>query len=370
MKEFICLFLCLILVFSLWGCRSGDTPTVTPPGANNLSADTETVYDRPVAYQARYVRTDGYHDGVKYPQVAVIPDRTALDAYYNANKDLYSLGRNPNPANDCTKGFLDICDSYDERFFSEKYLVLILLEEGSGSIRHSVEEVTGSSDGKLQISILREVPEIGTADMAEWHIVLEMDKASSVPSEKDVSVYLDGGLAWNGEVVDPLPPDAPYSQPPQGLVITPEGESPLLCNSYAWFYRKNGEITEAKVADAAFGPPPATALPPVTIDSKYAETVYLPIPGTDTYEPTNTLGYKIKFYWDAQPSRVECKCWPDTYWKNTTTDPESLPFDPLNIFYAKNDGYIYELTATWDDDGSGFYGTATYYTYILPTAQP
>lgn len=368
MKKLFCLLLALAL-FTLMGCRSGDVPTVTPPATTAPTADTTIVYDRPVAYKAHYIRTDGYHDGVKYPKAAVIHDRNSLDVYYNANKDLYSLGRNPNPGSDYTKGFLDICDSYDDGFFAENYLVLILLEEGSGSIRHSIEEVVGSSlGGTLHIGILREIPEIGTADMAQWHILLEISREYPVEAAQDVQVYLDGVLAWDGETVQPMPPDSPYTQPPQGLVITPDGETPMHLGGYAWFYRKNGQMTEASLADVAYGPLPESVLKPVTIDPKHAESIYLPVPGTDIYAPTNSLGYSIKLHWQQPPSRITCDYWPDTWWKDSSIPAVSLPIDPDAPLYARDGGYIYAFTAIWDDTGSGFYGTATYYTYILPAS--
>ena len=69
---------------------------------------------------------------------------------------------------------------------------MVLLEEGSGSVRHNVDNVKYGSDGKLYVSIRRDVPEVGTADMAEWHILIEMKKDVIVASESDVIVYLDG----------------------------------------------------------------------------------------------------------------------------------------------------------------------------------
>ena len=44
----------------------------------------------------------------------------------------------------------------------------------------------------LYVSIRRDVPEVGTADMAEWHILIEMKKDVIVASESDVIIYLDG----------------------------------------------------------------------------------------------------------------------------------------------------------------------------------
>lgn len=67
-------------------------------------------------------------------------------------------------------------DKYNEDFFKTKALIVIGLRETSGSIRHEVKKVT-KEDGKINIKIDRIVPEIGTADMAEWEIYIEVNKA-------------------------------------------------------------------------------------------------------------------------------------------------------------------------------------------------
>jgi len=115
-----------------------------------------------------------------------------LNAYYNENKERYDLERNDKVYSDTTIGFLDACDKYTAEYFEDQILVMVLLEEGSGSIRHNVDNVKIGSNGKLYISISRDVPEVGTDDMAEWHILIEPEKDITVASESDVIVYLDG----------------------------------------------------------------------------------------------------------------------------------------------------------------------------------
>ena len=145
-----------------------------------------------IDFVPQYIRTNGYHEDVEYPVVKIIRSVDELNAYYNANKEKYYLERRSDPASDSTIGFLDACDKYDEAYFEDQILVMVLLEEGSGSIRHNVDNVKLGSDGKLYISIRRDVPEVGTDDMAEWHILIEPEKDITVASESDVIVYLDG----------------------------------------------------------------------------------------------------------------------------------------------------------------------------------
>jgi len=363
MKQLCSLLLAAALLLATPGCASQNTPSTTPSQTEPQPSNDIMLWEETIDFTANYIRTDGYHDDVKYPQVSVIRDRDALDAYYNANKDLYSLGRNPDPGSDYTKGFLDACDSYDAGYFAQKYLVALLLQEGSGSIRHSVESVSYRTNGTLGVSVLREVPEVGTADMAQWHILLEISRDYFVAADS-VEVYLDGRLAWNGQPVDPPTPDSLHQVPPQGILITPEGESAMLLGQYHWSFTKNGEQTEATVADAPGGPLAVFGTSPVLIEAKYGESIYLPVPGTDTYAPTNSLGYLVKLHWDIPPSSISCICWKDAALLNSTVPSESLPIAPDGPFYALPGGHIYEFKVTWDDTGADCFGTATYYAYI------
>lgn len=161
--------------------------TVTRIG--DTSGDVKKTF---IDFQTQYIRTDGYRDGVDYPIVKIIRSVEELNSYYNENKEKYSLERREDPASDSTIGFLDACDKYNAEYFEDQILVMVLLEEGSGSIRHNVDNVKLGSDGKLYISIRRDVPEAGTDDMAEWHILIEPEKDITVANESDVIVYLDG----------------------------------------------------------------------------------------------------------------------------------------------------------------------------------
>ncbi len=145
-----------------------------------------------VDFGVQYVRTNGYHEDVEYPVVKIIRSVEELNEYYENTKDKYDLGRKENVYADTTIGFLDACDKYDEAYFEEQILVMVLLEEGSGSIRHNVDNVKLGTDGKLYVSIRTISPEVGTADMAEWHILIEPEENVDVKSEDDVVVLING----------------------------------------------------------------------------------------------------------------------------------------------------------------------------------
>lgn len=137
--------------------------------------------------QVQYIRTDGYADGAKFPRVAVIESKDALDSYYHSNKDTFDLERRQMVYSDSTIGFMDACHRYDERFFENSYLVLVLLEEGSGSVRHKVAGIEKTDDAVL-VKIQRIVPEMGTDDMAQWHIILEVKRTGKPVTEEQVLV--------------------------------------------------------------------------------------------------------------------------------------------------------------------------------------
>ena len=69
------------------------------------------------------------------------------------------------------KLFADAKAKYTDEWFSDNSLFIILLEEGSGSVKHTVTNVTNDA-----VTIERYSPLVGTADMAYWCILVEGDK--------------------------------------------------------------------------------------------------------------------------------------------------------------------------------------------------
>ena len=131
------------------------------------------------SFNAQYIRTNGYSDGAVYPKKKLITSRAELDSYIEANKDIYDF-----KGWDTITGFMNATAKYDDSWFSSHKLLVVVLEEGSGSISHTVAEVNG-----LGVTIQREIPEVGTCDEAEWHILIEVDKDVYVHSDFMVSTY-------------------------------------------------------------------------------------------------------------------------------------------------------------------------------------
>jgi len=147
--------------------RSDSTSETTAPSSDiDMNIPSENL-----DFSVQYIRTNGYHADTKYPIVTAITTRNELEQYYERYKDQYDLTAKTEVYSDTTIGFLDAIEKYTDDFFKDSYLVIVLLEEGSGSIRHRVDSVADNGD----IVISRLLPGMGTADMAEWSIIIEVN---------------------------------------------------------------------------------------------------------------------------------------------------------------------------------------------------
>ncbi len=164
---------------------------------SGLHGTTENPLVISYGFECQYIRTDGFPDGVEYPLVKIIRSEDELKTYYENNKDVYSLGSRENVASDSTIGFVDACKEYDTEFFKDRNLLIVVLEEGSGSIRHLVDKVSTTSykgNHRADVEIFRKVPEAGTCDMAVWHILIDITKDFACTDENNVRVFVDGAL--------------------------------------------------------------------------------------------------------------------------------------------------------------------------------
>ncbi len=143
-----------------------------------------------IGFGVQYIRTDGYHSEAKYPAFYIARSEADIESYYEQNKELYNLERRENHYSDYTIGFLDACDKYDGDFFKTKSLVFVLLEEGSGSIRHKVTSVKGDTDS-LIVDIEKNVPFCCSDDMAEWHIIIELENKQTPPDTSNIEVNIN-----------------------------------------------------------------------------------------------------------------------------------------------------------------------------------
>ena len=133
----------------------------------------------------QYIKTS-YVSGMN-GQTYVIETREELEEYLNANKKKYGLGHREKVYSDSTIGFEDAIADYDEEWFKDHNIVLVLLTANSGSIRFKATNVN-INEGKMDISFIQKAPEMVTCDMAGWHIIVETDKVLI----DEINVYVEG----------------------------------------------------------------------------------------------------------------------------------------------------------------------------------
>ena len=141
-----------------------------------------------VSFQQQYIHTQYIRGTFVYsislPKLTVITSKSELDSYFNNYKALFnfevSQGQSYTPI-----AFAEAIKDYTDTFFANNFLVIILLHENSGSNRHQVRGVYDNGD----IVINRLLPaEMGTADMAQWSIIIELDNNSKLEEFRPVFI--------------------------------------------------------------------------------------------------------------------------------------------------------------------------------------
>ena len=141
-------------------------------------------YSTPIPWESydfnvQYARTHYSGYNASFPQKKIIMSRAELDSYIEENKESYTLEYGQG-----SKSFIDAAAKYDDNWFNNNKLILVVLRESSGSIGHEVVQVGG-----LDITIKRLVPQVQTCDMAWWHIFIEVDKDKYVNSDVKICTY-------------------------------------------------------------------------------------------------------------------------------------------------------------------------------------
>ena len=108
----------------------------------------------------------GQVDGMTYPHTQVVSSFAEWQAMLDP-----SCLEDPNLDADFVAGL----DRYNEEFFTEGSLIILYLEEWSGSIRHSIGLV-GIEKDQLSVTVTSKIPEVFTDDMAYWAILIPISK--------------------------------------------------------------------------------------------------------------------------------------------------------------------------------------------------
>ena len=188
MKKITALLLAVLCILPLAACnRTDDNNGDHRIGEDSVKTynDTEWLNEDPYIsdldtkdFDVQYIRAGIKSENYIYPAARIFRTEEELKTYLNTETHM--------PEN-----LLNACEKYDDEYFENRMLVAVLLEEGSGSIRHEVERI-GVDSGDLWIEIKSIVPEVGTCDMAWWHVLIEPEAGVEVESEEDIVVFLDG----------------------------------------------------------------------------------------------------------------------------------------------------------------------------------
>lgn len=207
LRAIISFVLCVLLFASFVGCEKEKTTktskkesvkTSTVPTKAEEKEKTEFSLKN-LNFKTQHSRTNGGYDK-EYPIVKIIRSEKELEEYYYENCETYRFDR----GYDDIIAFYVADNKYDEKYFENQILILVLVEEGSGSFRHAVTEmktVTLNGESKTEITINRLIPQSGTADMALWHIFIEPEAGVEIESEEDIEIIFTktvytGRIEW------------------------------------------------------------------------------------------------------------------------------------------------------------------------------
>ena len=195
MKKLLAYILIIISLLSLASCsqsgrghgRGGDESVKSYNDTEWLN-DIHMIENLPsVDFDAQYIRAGSKKELSAYPAVKIIRSANEMSRYLKKETHM-------------SEELVNACKKYDADYFKEQILIIVLLEEGSGSVRHEVEKV-GANNGHAVIQIKSIAPEVGTCDMAWWHILIEPEAGVQIVDEEDVTVFLGGRNATENYTV-------------------------------------------------------------------------------------------------------------------------------------------------------------------------
>lgn len=133
-----------------------------------------------ISYNSMSIKTSLYIEGMESPRIDVIEDLQGLYDY------LYTF------AND----ELELqFKKYYNSYFDDKVILVLTIQEGSSSIDNNISDVIKTNSKTINIKVNRKVPQVGTADMAMSHLIIEVDKKHMeniqkiLVNGKEVTIY-------------------------------------------------------------------------------------------------------------------------------------------------------------------------------------
>ena len=149
---------------------SAKTTTETATAVTDPPVTTLPPTEGALAFDRQIVRVHYSGDGT-FPYAAVLADRAALDSELRR----YTTGSDY-PV-DMPQELNAAVQKYTPEWFAAHRLLFVHLQESSGSVSHEITQVSRTAAG-ADVTIRRNVPEVGTCDMAEWMLFIEVGDVS------------------------------------------------------------------------------------------------------------------------------------------------------------------------------------------------
>ena len=154
-ERFLLIVLSFVLIIVL-SCNSKSNQKI-----NDFDVTLGFTHGFSEAYNnVHYIRTNWSSPSIFSPIVTVISSRHEVKNYFEPVSDFC-----------CCVNIVDTLMRYSDDYFTNNFIVIVKLDENSGSIKHNVEKI----DEYGKIFINRIIPEIGTDDMARWNILIELN---------------------------------------------------------------------------------------------------------------------------------------------------------------------------------------------------
>ena len=216
--------------------------------------------------------------------------------------------------------------AYDEAFFRDNVLAVVYLEEGSGSVSHEVSMVRRVGN-TIEINIRREVPEVGTCDMAYWTVTAAISRAD-----------------WDGAEIVPVIHTVEYqsdpTETPPHLFVSVDGEPyKAWRGTYSWETVNASGIGCAVHADSMH-----------PLDAAADHPGDMPLLGVSD-------GGAVQLRFDVPPDSMTVRYYPDGWDSHDAADVRT--WDGSTTALEVKSG-LYEIIAEWSGNAENYSGEVHY----------
>ena len=307
------------------------TDTITEPATEPPSLQ-EPGFEREWEFTTKYLSVP-YNDEQSF--VRAISSREELEDFYQESCGVLDLNSVSWLGTDTYTDFLAACVKYDANFFRKNGLVIASVYEPSGSVRHNIRQLYGD---RCNVRILadRLCPDVMTTDMALWYWMITVPRDVL---EADFTIEItDVPAVWNskGDLVE-IP-----SRPPALYIESGTQRESVQIANYGWEYKEYADIWTGTSA---------CSIHPLELDRNQHTPVYF-------------AADKVTLDFAFVPDHLQVTVWPDGVMGNSEiAGTEGQIVDGALTLYPG--GYLYYISARWDDENGSFYGQCNYYVYII-----